>query len=177
MGNFKYVKHEGTNKKEASSTLYFICSSVKFFQKDNLKNVFLLMFQSSLNSLFTWWGKMFYHSPLFAFLQILKLSVFAYIDHYTVLVACFCKDQKGRNSASSFSITEWLYTGVLLYLEAAATENSGQKEDSRNFVVAFNTRFSYFLLDKKVTTAPSSSMQNSSVFPLDVSLSIMQYHQ
>lgn len=114
MGNFKYVKHEGTNKKEASSTLYFICSSVKFFQKDNLKNVFLLMFQSSLNSLFTWWGKMFYHSPLFAFLHILKLSVLAYIDHYTVLVACFCKDQKGRNSASSFSITEWLYTGTLL---------------------------------------------------------------
>lgn len=29
---------------------------------------------------------MFYRSPLFAFLQILKLSVFAYIDHYTVLV-------------------------------------------------------------------------------------------
>lgn len=120
---------------------------------------------------------MFYHSPLFAFLHILKLSVFAYIDHYTVLVACFCKDQKGRNSASSFSITEWLYTGTLLYLEAAATENSGQKKDSRNFVVAFNTRFSYFLVDKKVTTALSSSMQNSSVFPLDVSLSIMQYHQ
>lgn len=94
MGNFKYVKHEGTNKKEASSTLYLICSSVKLFQKDNLKNVFLLMFQSSLNSLFTRWGKMFYRSPLFAFLQILKLSVFAYIDHYTVLVKARIKKRE-----------------------------------------------------------------------------------
>lgn len=40
MGNFKYVKRKGTSKKEASPTEHFISTSVKFFQKDNLKNVF-----------------------------------------------------------------------------------------------------------------------------------------
>lgn len=107
---------------------------------------------------------MLYHSPLFVFLHILKLSEFSYTAHCAVLVTCFCKDKKGRNSAPSFSTTKWRYIGTLLYLEAAATQNSGPKKDSGNFAVALNTRISHFVLDKKVTTALSSSVQKSSVF-------------
>lgn len=107
---------------------------------------------------------MLYHSPLFAFLHILKFSEFSYAVHYAVIVTCFCKDKKRIHSAPSFSTTEWLYIGTLLHLEAAATQNSGQKKDSGNFAVAFNTRISHFVLDKKVTIALSSPMQKSSVF-------------
>lgn len=107
---------------------------------------------------------MLYHSPLFAFLYILKFSEFSYADHYAALATCFSKDQKGRNSAPSFSTTEWLHIGTLLYLKAAAVQNRGQKKDSGNFAIAFNIRISHFVLDKNVTTAFSSSMQKSSVF-------------
>lgn len=107
---------------------------------------------------------MLYHSPLFAFLHILKLSEFSYTDQFAVLVICFWKDQKRRNSAPSFSTTVWLYIATLLYLEAAAIQNSGQKKDSGNFAIAFNTRISHLGLDKKVTTALSSSVKKSSVF-------------
>lgn len=109
-------------------------------------------------------------------LHILKLSEFSYTDPYATLGTCFCKDQNRRNSAPSFSTTEWLYIGTLLHLEAAATQNNGQKKDSENFAVAFNMRISHFVLTKKVTTALSSFMQVQGS-PLNMSLSITQYHQ
>lgn len=40
----KYVKHEGINKKEASSTKHFSFSLVKLFQKDNLNNALFPVF-------------------------------------------------------------------------------------------------------------------------------------
>lgn len=107
---------------------------------------------------------MLYHSPLFGFLYALKLSIFSYTDHYTVLVTCFDKDQKRRYSASALVPLSGSTQVPHLYLEAAATENNGQKKHSGNFVVAFNTKISHFVLDIKATAALSSSMQKSSVF-------------
>lgn len=93
----KYVKHEGINKKEASPSKHLNFSSVKFFQKHNLKNVSFLIFtllwiHCSHNK-----EKCFTFLHYLCFYTSLNYQSTKYTVPYEVLKNFFCKDTNREN--------------------------------------------------------------------------------